>query len=163
LLRDGGIVAAGPIAEVMTPQNLSTTFGVDLMVTRSKGRFAARALRYNIGTATSGSDIMGWLWWVGLTLALGVIEMLTVGLMFLMLGGGALAGAIVGALGAPLWAQVLVAVAVAGLLLFIVRPLAKRRLEAHTPKAATGAAAHVGRTATVVADEIGRASCREGV
>ena len=45
LLRDGGIVAAGPIAEVMTPQNLSTTFGVDLMVTRSKGRFAARALR----------------------------------------------------------------------------------------------------------------------
>lgn len=45
LLREGGIVAAGPIAEVMTPQNLSTTFGVDLMVTRSKGRFAARALR----------------------------------------------------------------------------------------------------------------------
>src|SRR5690625_6950718 len=103
---------------------------------------------------------MGWLWWVGLALALGVIEMLTVDLMFLMLGGGALAGAIVGALGAPLWAQVLVALAVAGLLLFIVRPLAKRRLEAHTPKAATGAAAHVGRTATV---EIGRASCRERV
>ena len=45
LLREGGIVAAGPITEVMTPQNLSTTFGVDLMVTRSKGRFAARALR----------------------------------------------------------------------------------------------------------------------
>ncbi|HLR58731.1 MAG TPA: NfeD family protein [Beutenbergiaceae bacterium] len=100
---------------------------------------------------------MGWLWWVGLALALGVIEMLTVDLMFLMLGGGALAGAIVGALGAPLWAQVLVAVAVAGLLLFIVRPLAKRRLEAHTPKAATGAAAHVGRTATVVADVTQRA------
>lgn len=45
LLREGGIVAAGPISEVMTPQNLSETFGVDLLVTRSQGRFAARALR----------------------------------------------------------------------------------------------------------------------
>src|SRR5690625_3776562 len=100
---------------------------------------------------------MGWLWWVGLALALGAIEMLTVDLMFLMLGGVAVAGAIVGALGAPLWAQVLVAVDVASLLLYIVRPLAKRRLEAHAPKAATGAAAHVGRTATDVADVTQRA------
>lgn len=45
LLRDGGIVAAGPIAEVMTPQHLSATFGVELLVTLSQGRFAARALR----------------------------------------------------------------------------------------------------------------------
>lgn len=45
LLREGGIVAAGEIDEVMTPQNLSATFGVELMVTRAKGRFAARALR----------------------------------------------------------------------------------------------------------------------
>lgn len=45
LLRSGGIVAAGPISEVMTPQNLAATFGVELMVTRSQGRFAARALR----------------------------------------------------------------------------------------------------------------------
>lgn|SRR5690625_2957196 len=100
---------------------------------------------------------MGWLWWVGLALALGVIEMLTVDLMFLMLGGGALAGAVAGALGAPLWAQILIAVAVAGLLLFIVRPIAKRRMLEHTPDAATGAAAHVGRTATVVADVSERA------
>lgn len=100
---------------------------------------------------------MSWLWWVGLALALGVIEMLTVDLMFLMLGGGALAGAIVGALGAPLWAQVLIAVVVAGLLLILVRPLAKRRLEAHTPGADTNTAAQVGRAATVVADVSGRA------
>lgn len=45
LMRDGGIVASGPITEVMTPQNLSETFGVELLVTQSKGRFAARALR----------------------------------------------------------------------------------------------------------------------
>jgi len=45
LLREGGIVASGEIEEVMTPQNLSETFGLELIVTRSKGRFAARALR----------------------------------------------------------------------------------------------------------------------
>jgi|SRR5690625_1564085 len=100
---------------------------------------------------------MGWLWWVGLALALGVIEMLTVDLMFLMLGGGALAGALAGALGAPVWAQILVAVIVAGLLLVLVRPLAKRRLEAAAPEAATNVAAQVGRSATVVADVTGRA------
>lgn len=100
---------------------------------------------------------MAWLWWVGLALALGVIEMLTVDLMFLMLGGGALAGGVVGALGAPLWAQILIAAAVAGLLLFVVRPIAKRRLEASTPDSDTGAAAHVGRSATVVADVSERA------
>lgn len=100
---------------------------------------------------------MGWLWWVGLALALGVIEMLTVDLMFLMLAGGAVAGGLAGALGAPLWAQVLIAVAVAGLLLLLVRPLAKRRLEAHTPDTHTNAAAQVGRSATVVSDVTGRA------
>ncbi|MPV49855.1 MULTISPECIES: ABC transporter ATP-binding protein [unclassified Pseudactinotalea] len=44
LLREGGAVASGPLAEVLTPQNLSTTFGLELMVTRSQGRYAARAL-----------------------------------------------------------------------------------------------------------------------
>ncbi|HLS02577.1 MAG TPA: NfeD family protein [Beutenbergiaceae bacterium] len=93
---------------------------------------------------------MGWLWWVGLALALGVIEMLTVDLMFLMLGGGAIAGAIAGALGAPFWAQAIIAAAVAGLLLLLVRPWAKKLLDEHTPKIKTGTAAHVGRNATVV-------------
>lgn len=100
---------------------------------------------------------MSWLWWVGLALALIVIEMLTVDLMFLMLGGGAFAGALVGALGAPLWAQVLIAVIVAGLLLFLVRPLAKRRLAQHSPESKTNTAAQVGRSATVVSDVTSRA------
>ncbi|MPV49856.1 MULTISPECIES: NfeD family protein [unclassified Pseudactinotalea] len=95
---------------------------------------------------------MGWLWWVGLALVLGVIEMLTVDLLFLMLAGGALAGALSGALGAPIYAQVIIALVVAGLLLFIVRPIAQRRLASHTPDSATGTMAHVGRIATVVAD-----------
>lgn len=44
LLRDGAVVDAGELDRVMTPQNLSTTFGTDLIVSRHQGRFAARAL-----------------------------------------------------------------------------------------------------------------------
>ena len=44
LMRDGGVVAAGALEAVMTPQNLSQTFGLELVVSRQQGRFAARAL-----------------------------------------------------------------------------------------------------------------------
>ncbi|MCU1573692.1 MAG: iron transporter ATP-binding protein [Micrococcaceae bacterium] len=43
LLRDGGIVASGPLAEVLTEENLSTTFGLPLQVSSVDGRFSARA------------------------------------------------------------------------------------------------------------------------
>ncbi|MFD1718137.1 ABC transporter ATP-binding protein [Georgenia deserti] len=43
LLREGGVVAAGPIDEVMTPQHLSAAFGLDLEVERHRDRFSARA------------------------------------------------------------------------------------------------------------------------
>ncbi|NYD79823.1 ABC transporter ATP-binding protein [Arthrobacter cupressi] len=45
LLRDGGVVAAGPIEEVLTAEHLSTTFGVDLDVTENAGRYTATARR----------------------------------------------------------------------------------------------------------------------
>jgi iron complex transport system ATP-binding protein len=45
LLKDGGIYAAGPIDEVITAEKLSGAFGLDLEVTESNGRFAARAPR----------------------------------------------------------------------------------------------------------------------
>src|SRR3712207_2469826 len=41
LLRDGGVVAAGPITEVLTADNLSKTFGLDLDVTVNAGRYTA--------------------------------------------------------------------------------------------------------------------------
>lgn len=43
LLRDGAIVAAGPVGEVMTQQNLSETFGMPLKLVRVANRFAAFA------------------------------------------------------------------------------------------------------------------------
>ena len=45
LLKEGGIYAAGPIAEVLTAENLSGAFGLDLEVSHSDERFTARATR----------------------------------------------------------------------------------------------------------------------
>jgi len=43
LLSEGSIRAQGPIAEVITEDNLSATFGLELVVTENAGRFTARA------------------------------------------------------------------------------------------------------------------------
>ncbi len=42
LLREGAVVAAGPLAEVVTAERLSETFGLPLELERSDGRFTAR-------------------------------------------------------------------------------------------------------------------------
>lgn len=93
---------------------------------------------------------MIWLWWVGAALVLGVIETATADLTFLMLAGGALGGASAAALGAPVWAQAIVFAVVAALLLFAVRPWAKRHLAATTPQMRTNADARIGREATAL-------------
>lgn len=43
LLRDGGIVAAGPLESTLTAENLSTAFGMRIALTADGGRYAARA------------------------------------------------------------------------------------------------------------------------
>ena len=68
-----------------------------------------------------------WLAWVGLALALGAIELASVDFVFLMLAGGALAGALAAVLGVPVVGQVLVSLAVAALALLLVRPVIKRQ------------------------------------
>jgi iron complex transport system ATP-binding protein len=45
LLRDGGVVAAGVITDVLTAENLSKTFGLDLDVSVNAGRYTAVARR----------------------------------------------------------------------------------------------------------------------
>jgi iron complex transport system ATP-binding protein len=45
LMRDAGVVAAGPIADVLTSEHLSETFGLPLDVTVNAGRYAATARR----------------------------------------------------------------------------------------------------------------------
>ncbi|GAA2889861.1 ABC transporter ATP-binding protein [Microbacterium esteraromaticum] len=43
LLRDGGVVASGPIAETLTAEALTDAFGMPIVLTREAGRYAARA------------------------------------------------------------------------------------------------------------------------
>ncbi|UNX56076.1 ABC transporter ATP-binding protein [Georgenia sp. TF02-10] len=43
LLREGRTVASGPLEEVLTPQHLSTAFGLELEVERHRDRYSARA------------------------------------------------------------------------------------------------------------------------
>lgn len=42
LLRDGAVVAAGPLEEIMTAERLSATFGLSLLVGHDRGRYTAR-------------------------------------------------------------------------------------------------------------------------
>lgn len=100
---------------------------------------------------------MAWLWWLGAALVLGVVEMLTVDLIFLMFAGGALAAGGVALLGAPLWAQILAFAVVSTVLLVAVRPWAIGYLKRSTPDTVTNVAAHVGRTAEVLMDVTDRA------
>ncbi|MBD8062265.1 NfeD family protein [Oceanitalea stevensii] len=100
---------------------------------------------------------MAWLWWLGGALVLGVVEMLTVDLIFLMFAGGALAAGGVAMLGAPLWAQILTFAVVSVVLLAVVRPWALGYLKRSTPDTLTNVAAHVGRSAEVLVDCTDRA------
>ncbi|MET0860218.1 MAG: ABC transporter ATP-binding protein [Microbacterium sp.] len=43
LIRDGAIVAAGPIGETLTAEALTETFGVQIALSEEAGRYAARA------------------------------------------------------------------------------------------------------------------------
>jgi ABC-type molybdenum transport system, ATPase component/photorepair protein PhrA len=42
LLREGAVVSAGPLAQVLTAETLSQTFGLSLALERPGGRFTAR-------------------------------------------------------------------------------------------------------------------------
>jgi len=43
LLREGAVVAAGPVAETLTAENLGETFGMPIALHVEGGRYAARA------------------------------------------------------------------------------------------------------------------------
>ena len=96
----------------------------------------------------------GWLAWVGIALALGAIELASVDFVFLMLAGGALAGAVAAVLGVPVVGQVLVSLAVAALALLLVRPVIKRQFTAPDARD-IGTAAQIGRSALVLSTVTG--------
>ncbi|TAM90306.1 MAG: NfeD family protein [Jatrophihabitans sp.] len=98
-----------------------------------------------------------WLIWLIVAAGLAGAETLSLDLVLLMCAGGAGAGAITAAFGAPLAAQVVVALVVAAAMLGVVRPVAKRHLVPAHP-AITGTDALVGEEAVALA----RVDHREG-
>lgn len=92
---------------------------------------------------------MSWVWWVIAAVGLGIVELLTVDLIFLMLALAALCAALASALGAPLIVQVAVFAVAAVVLLFLVRPWAKAHLARSTPNIHTNAMSLLGMNAVV--------------
>jgi membrane protein implicated in regulation of membrane protease activity len=87
--------------------------------------------------------------WAIAGVVLVVAEVLTGGLVLLMLGGAALGTAAVAAAGVPLGADLAVFAVLAGLLVLVARPLVRRRLEVHDP-VNTGTRALLGTRGEVV-------------
>ena len=91
-----------------------------------------------------------WLVWLILGAVCAVAEVLTLTLFLGMIAAGAVAAAIVAAIGSPAAVQGLVFAGVSAALIVAVRPIARRHLT-EAPRFRTGSAALVGRTAVVVA------------
>jgi membrane protein implicated in regulation of membrane protease activity len=87
--------------------------------------------------------------WLGVALALVLVETATVDFTFLMLAGGALGGSVAAAFGASFTVQAVVAAAVAVGMLLTVRPWLKRRFTV-TEHHRMGAEAHLGRSGFVL-------------
>lgn len=69
-----------------------------------------------------------WALWLTAFLAFAVVEMLTLDLFFIMLGGGALAGLIADFAGADFWLQIVIFCVVSLLMVVFLRPVALKHL-----------------------------------
>lgn len=91
-----------------------------------------------------------WFWWVGAALTLGLVEIASLDLVFAMLALAAISAGLAAAMGASFTVQVLTFVAVAALLLAVLRPVALRKLKPPEGEERTNAAALSGRPAIVL-------------
>jgi membrane protein implicated in regulation of membrane protease activity len=95
--------------------------------------------------------VADWLVWLIAAGILAAAEISSLTFVLIMFSGGALAGSIVAALGAPVVLQVLVAIAATAVLLVGVRPVAQRHL-AGAAESTTGSDALVGQQAIVLSE-----------
>ena len=92
----------------------------------------------------------GWVAWLGLAVALGVLELFSLDLILLMLAAGAIVGMITSLVGLAVWVQVLAAVAASVAALALVRPSVVKRMQTGGPHLVLGHDALVGKTGLVV-------------
>ncbi len=90
-----------------------------------------------------------WLLWLIASGLFAAGETVSLDLVLLMFAGGALGGMAVALLGGPTVLQLVAFIAVSGLLLVLVRPVAKKHLTSRSPLQLDGVDTLIGRTATV--------------
>jgi membrane protein implicated in regulation of membrane protease activity len=91
-----------------------------------------------------------WMLWLVLALVLGGIEMVSLSLVFAMLGGGALAAFVAALLGGPAWLQGIVFAVVSVGLIAFGRPVAMRHMRLGIEDVRTNVDRLVGARATVM-------------
>ena len=91
-----------------------------------------------------------WALWLTLFLAFAVVEMLTLDLFFIMLGGGALAGLVADFAGADFWLQIVIFSVVSLLMIAFVRPVALKHLHKGPAEQRTNVDRLIGQTALVM-------------
>lgn len=91
-----------------------------------------------------------WALWLTLFLAFAAVEMLTLDLFFIMLGGGALAALVADFAGADLWLQSVVFCIVSLLMIAFVRPIALKHLHKGPAEKRTNVDRLIGETALVM-------------
>lgn len=91
-----------------------------------------------------------WALWLTVFLAFAVVEMLTLDLFFIMLGGGALAGLIADFAGADLWLQIVAFCVVSLLMIALVRPVALKHLRKGPADQRTNVDRLIGESALVM-------------
>jgi membrane protein implicated in regulation of membrane protease activity len=91
-----------------------------------------------------------WALWLTLFLAFAAVEMLTLDLFFMMLGGGALAALVADFAGADLWLQSVVFCVVSLLMIAFVRPITLKHLHKGPAEMRTNVDRLIGETALVM-------------
>ena len=91
-----------------------------------------------------------WALWLTVFLAFAVVEMLTLDLFFIMLGGGALAGLVADFAGADFWLQIVIFSVVSLLMIAFVRPVALRHLHKGPAEQRTNVDRLIGQSALVI-------------
>ena len=99
---------------------------------------------------------MSWMAWLIIGIVLGIIEMLTLEFTFLMFAGGALAAAIAGGFTENVAIHILVFSVVSVILLFTVRPWARRHIENSSPDSRTNVDSLPGQIAEALSDVTAR-------
>ncbi|WP_104138520.1 NfeD family protein [Arthrobacter sp. ZGTC131] len=91
-----------------------------------------------------------WALWLTVFLVFAAVEMLTLDLFFIMLGGGALAGLVADFAGAELWLQIVVFCVVSLLMIAFVRPITLKHLHKGPAEQRTNVDRLIGESALVM-------------